>query len=155
LGFCAFFKIWIEFFENLLTGAFDVDLEGFEDAGGDAVSFPKKTEENVLRADVGVMEGLGFFAGQSENLLHAGGIGDIAGDLGVGSGADLLFDFHPNRFQIEPHFLKNIDGDALSKLDQAKENVFRSHVVVVEAVGLLASESEDLLGAWGEIIHLR
>ena len=32
--------------------------------------------------------------------------------------------------------------------------MFRSHVVVVEAIGLLASEGEDLLGAWGEIIHV-
>jgi hypothetical protein len=26
-------------------------------------------------------------------------------------------------------------------------------VVMVEAVGFLAGESQDLLGAWGEIIH--
>jgi len=108
----------------------------------------------VLRADVGVMKGLSFLAGQSQNLFHAWGIGDIAGDLGVRSGADLLFHFHPNRFQIESHFLKDVDGDALSELDQAEKDVFRAHVVVVEAVGFLAGEGEDLLGAWGEIIHV-
>jgi len=42
----------------------------------------------------------------------------------------------------------------LSELDQAEKDVFRAYVVVVEAVGLLASEGEDLLGAWGEIIHV-
>ena len=57
------------------------------------------------------------------------------------------------RFQIESHFLKDVHGDALSELDQAEKDVFRAYVVVVEAVGLLAGEGEDLLGAWGEIIH--
>lgn len=107
----------------------------------------------MLRADVGVMERLGLLAGQRENLLHAGGVRDIAGDLGVGPGADLLFNLHAHRVQIETHFLEHIHGDSLPQLDQAEENVFRAHVVVVEAVGLLAGKGEDLLGAGGEIIH--
>ena len=38
-GFGAFLEIRIEFFEDFLASAFDIDLEGFEDAGGNTISF--------------------------------------------------------------------------------------------------------------------
>jgi hypothetical protein len=47
----------------------------------------------------------------------------------------------------------SIDGDALAELDQAEQQVLGADVVVVEAVGLLAGERQDLLGAGGEVVH--
>jgi hypothetical protein len=49
--------------------------------------------------------------------------------------------------------LQHIDCYALSKFDQAEQEVFSSHVVVVEPLGLLARKRQDLLGAWRKIIH--
>ena len=77
---------------------FDVDLEGFEDASGDAVPFTQESEKNVFRADVRVVQGLGFFAGQGEHLFDSGCIGNVAGDLGVRASSNLLFDLHPHGF---------------------------------------------------------
>ena len=71
-----------------MAGAFDIDLEGFEDTGGDSVAFAKETEEDVFCADVGVVEGFGFFTGEGEDFFYPGGIRDIAGDFGIGAGAD-------------------------------------------------------------------
>ena len=138
-----------------MAGAFDIDLEGFEDAGGDPVALAEKTEEDVFCADVGVVEGFGFFTGEGEDFFDPGGIRDIAGDFGVGAGADLFFDFHANGFKVEPHFLEDIDGDALAEFDEAEKNMFGADVVVIKAIGLLSCEGEDLLGARGEIVHGR
>jgi hypothetical protein len=41
----------------------------------------------------------------------------------------------------------------LSKFDQAEQQVFSSHVIVVEPLGLLARKRQDLLGTWSKIIH--
>ena len=66
----------------------------------------------------------------------------------------MLLDLHANPLQIEPHLLQHIDGYALSKFDQSEQQVFSSHVVVVEPLGLLARKRQDLLGTWSKIIHV-
>jgi len=65
----------------------------------------------------------------------------------------MLLNFHANPLQIQSHPLQHIDGYALSKFDQSEQEMFSSHVVVVESLGLLARKREDLLGAWRKIIH--
>ena len=73
--------------------------------------------------------------------------------LGLGAGADLLLDLHADGFEIEPQLLQHIDRDALAELDQAEQQVLRAHVIVVEAVGFLAGQGQDLLGARSKVIH--
>ena len=65
----------------------------------------------------------------------------------------MLLDLHANRLQIKSHPLQHIDCYALSKFDQAEQQVFSSHVVVVEPLGLLNRKRQDPLGARSKIIH--
>jgi len=67
----------------------------------------------------------------------------------------MLLHLRANPLQIEPHLLQHINGYALSKLDQAEQKVFRSHVVVVQPLSLPARKRQDLLGTWSKIIHQR
>ena len=153
LGFAGG-EIGIEFLEDFVAGPLDVDFEGLQHARGDAVAFAQQAEQDVLGADIAVIERLGFLARQGEDFLHARGVGDVARHLGVGAGADLLFHLDADGFEVEAELLQHVDRDALAELDQAEEQMLRAHVIVVEAVGLLAGEGEDLLGAGGEIIHV-
>src|SRR5271166_1279049 len=66
---------------------------------------------------------------------------------------DMLLDLDANPLQIEPHSLQHIDCYAFSKFYQSEQQVFSSHVVVVEPLGLFARKRQDLLGAWSKIIH--
>src|SRR5271165_6228376 len=66
---------------------------------------------------------------------------------------DMLLDLDANPLQIEPHSLQHIDCYALSKFDQSEQQVFSSHVVVVEPLGLFARKRQDLLGTWSKVIH--
>ena len=65
----------------------------------------------------------------------------------------MLFHLHADGFEIETEFVEDIDGDALAEFDQAEQDVFGADVVVVETIRLFAGEGEDLLGAWGKVIH--
>ena len=65
----------------------------------------------------------------------------------------MLLDLHANPLQIESHLLQHINCYALSKFDQSEQQVFSSHVVVVEPLGLLARKRQDLLGTRSKIIH--
>ena len=64
-------KLRVEFLQNLLAGLLDINIQVLEHAGGHAVAFAQQAEQDVLGADVGVVEGLGFLGGQGEDLLDA------------------------------------------------------------------------------------
>src|ERR1019366_8760627 len=71
-------KLRVELAENLVARSLDVDVERLEHTGGDALTLAQQAEQNVLRADVGVVEGLGLLAGEREDLLDAGRVRDAA-----------------------------------------------------------------------------
>ena len=146
-------EIGVEFLEDFVTGAFDIDLEIFEDASGNAFALAEEAEENVLGADIRMVEGFGFFAGEGEDFFHAGGVGNIADHFGFGATSDLFFDLHANGLEVEAHFLEDIHGHALAEFDETKEEMFGADVVVIKAIGLFSSEGENLLGAGCEVVH--
>jgi hypothetical protein len=49
--------------------------------------------------------------------------------------------------------VQHIDCYALSEFDQSEQQVFSSHVVVFEPLGLLARKRQELSGTWSKIIH--
>ncbi len=157
-GFGAFLRfrwreIRIELLQNFVPRALDVDLEALEHARGHPFAFPQKSKQNVLGADIGMIERLRFLAGERQNFFHPRGVGNVADNFRFRTGADLFFDFHPHGLEIEPHFLQNVHRHALAELDQSEQQMLGADVIVIETVGFLASELEDLLGAGRKIIH--
>ena len=146
-------EIGVEFLEDFVAGAFDIDLEIFEDASGYAFAFAEEAEENVFGADVRMVEGFGFFAGEGEDFFDAWGVGNIADHFGFGATADLFFYLHANGFEVETHFLEDIYGHALAEFDETEEEVLGTDIVMIKAIGLLSGECENLLGAWREVVH--
>ena len=146
-------KIRVEFLEDFIARALDVDLEVLQHARGHAFAFAQQAEQDVLGADVGMVERLRFLAREREHLLHARRVGNVPDHLGLGPDADLLLDFHADGLEIEAHLLEHVDGDALAQLDQAEQEMLGADVVVVEAVGFLAGERQHLLCARREVIH--
>ena len=100
-----------------------------------------------------MVERLGFLAREREHLLHPRRVRDVADHLGFRPGTDLLLDFHPHGFEIEPHLLEDVDGHALPQFDQAEQQMLGPDVIVIEAIGFFAGKSQHLLGSRGKIIH--
>src|ERR1051326_3287758 len=133
-------EIWIELFENLIARAFDVELKALEHSGSNSFTLAQKPQQDVLRADVGMIKRLGFFACQCQNFFYARSIGNIADDLGLRSRADLFFHFHAHRLQVETHFLQNIYCHALPQFDQSKKQMLGADVIVIKSVRFFASK---------------
>ena len=146
-------ELRIKLAQDLVSGALDVDLEGLEDAGGDALALPEEPEQDMLGANVGMIEGLRLLARQGEDLLHARGVRNAALGLGLLPGAHLLLDGRADRLKVQPHLLQDAHGDALPELDKPQEDVLGADVVVVKTIGFLAREREDLLGPRREVVH--
>ena len=114
-------EIRIEFLEDFVAGALDIDVEILQHAGGDAFAFAQQAEQDVLGADVGMIERLRFLAGEREHFLHPRRVGNVADHLRFRAGADLFLDFHPDGLEVEAHLLQDVDGNALAELDQAEQ----------------------------------
>ena len=133
-------EIGVEFLEDFVAGAFDIDFQALEHAGGDAFALAQQAEQDVLGADVGMVEALGLLARQREHFLDARRVRDVADHLGLRAAADLLFDFHAHGLHVETHLLQHVDGNSLAEFDQAEEQVLGPDVIMVEAVGLFPGQ---------------
>ena len=107
----------------------------------------------MLGANVGMIEGFRFLARERENFFHARRIRNVADHLGLRPGTDLLLDFHPHGFEVEPHLLQDVDRNALPELDQTQQQMLGPDVIMVEAVSFFAGKRQNLLGSRREIIH--
>jgi len=107
----------------------------------------------VLGADIGVVQGLGLLGGQRQHLLDPGRVRDVAARFGLAAAPDLLLDLLADGIEVEPHLLQHIDGNPLPQLDEPQQQVLGADEIVVEAIGLLARQGKDLLGAWGEVVE--
>ena len=146
-------EIGVQFLEDFVPGFVEIDVQVAQDLGSNAIAFAEEAEEDVLRADVAVVQRLGFLGCQSEDLFHPRGVGNVAHHFGLWAGTDLLLHLHADSFKVQPQFGQDVHGDALGQFDEAQQEVFRADVVVIETICLLACKGQDLLGAWGEIIH--
>ena len=146
-------EVRVEFPQDFLARLLDINIEILEHARRDAVPLAQQTQQNVFGADVGVIQRLGFLGREGQNFFHARRVGDVSDHFLIGTRADLFFDFHPHGFEVEAHFLEHIDGDALSQLDQAEQEVLGADEIVVEPVGFLARQRQHLLRPRREIIH--
>jgi hypothetical protein len=146
-------KIGIEFLQDFLAGLFDVHVEIFQDAGGDAVAFAEQAEQNVFGADVGMIEGFGFLGSEREDFLDAGCVRDVADHLLIGPVPTCFSTSMRTVSRSRPSFWRHVDGDPLAELDKAEEEVFGADKIVIETVGFLAREGEHLLRPRREIVH--
>src|SRR5215472_6140026 len=104
----------------------------------------------MFGSNVRMVQCFGFLTRQCQDLFYPRRVRDIANHLRLGMRTNMLFDFHSHRIEIEPHFLEYIDSDTLSKFDQTQQKVLCPDVIMIESVGLLARERQNLLGTWSK-----
>ena len=75
----------------------------------------------MFGTNVGMIERLGFLAGEREYFLNARSIRNIANHLGLRSRANLLLHLHAHGLKIETHLLQNVHRYALSQFDESQE----------------------------------
>ena len=137
-----------------LADLVQLGAELLQHLGGDALTLPDETEEDVLGADVVVAELQSLAQRQLENLLGARGEGDVPG-RGLGTLADDLDDLRANRLERDAHSLEGAGGDALPFVDEPEEDVLRADVVVIEESGLLLCEDDHPPGPVCETLEQR
>ena len=139
--------------ERLGAGLLEAHAGVGEHLRGDALFLAQQAEEQVLGADVAVVELARLDHGQLEDLLGARGVRQVGtGGRGGFPALDRLLDLLLDVLEIDVEVLQDAGGDALALANQAEEDVLRPHVLVVQAGRFFAGHLQDLPDAVGEIV---
>ncbi len=136
--------------QHLLADLLELEPEVHQHLGGDAVVLAQQAEQQVLGADVVVVEVARFLDGVLDDLLGPRRLGQLAHRDHVGAALDELLDLEPDLAQIDVEVLEHVGADARAFLDQAEQDVLGPDVLVVEPLGLLVGQGHDLSRSIGE-----
>ncbi len=124
-----------------------------EGVPGKAIRIAENGQQDMLCADIGVAQRFGFLSRHGQEFAHAGGIRETALRAGGVARHQGFFYLFSQRGDIDSAVFHNADGDALTELQQPKQNMLRSDIVMPESVCLSAGQIHDLLCTWCKIIH--
>ena len=136
--------------ENFFADVFELEAEVHENLGSHAFLFAQKAEQEVLGADVVVIELPRLLDGVFDDFFGPRRLGQLPHGDHVGPGLDDFFDFQADFAQVNVEIFQDIGGNAGSLLDQAEQNMFGPDVFMVEALRLLVGELHHLAGPVGE-----
>ena len=138
--------------DDLVADLVEVDAEDSEHARGDALALADEAEEQVLRADVVVVEPARLVDGQLDDLLGARRQADLADDRPVAAADDEL-DGGAHLVQLDAQVLEHPRRDAIALADEAEQQVLGADVVVVEPLRLVLGEGQDPACALRELVE--
>ena len=138
--------------DDLVADLVEVDPERLKDTGGDPLALADEAQEQVLRADVVVAQAARLVDGQLDDALGPWRQPDLADDRPVAAPDDEL-DGGPDLGQLDVHVLEDARGDALALPHQPEQQVLGADVVVVEPLGLVLRQCQDLACAVGELVE--
>ena len=127
------------------------DAQALEHARGDALALTDEPEQQVLGADVVVVEAPRLVHRQLDHLLGARGQPDVAGDRAVAAADDEL-DRAAHLVQVDAEIGEDLRRHALALTDEPEQQVLGTDVVVVEALRLLLGKLQHLAGALGKFV---
>ena len=142
--------------QHFLADVFELQAEVHQHLGGDAFLLAQQAEQQVLGADVVVVEVAGLFHRVFDDLLGTRGLRQLAHRDHVRAGLDDLLDLQADLAEVDVEVLQDVGGDARAFLDQAEQDVLGADVFVVEALGLLVGQLHHLAGTIGKsFVHRR
>ena len=139
--------------DDLVANLIEIDAERLQDAGGDALALAHEAQEDVLGTDVVVAEALGLVDGELDNTLGARGENKIASRGGIAPTDDEL-DRLADLGQLDVHVREDLAGHAFALADEPQQQVLRTDVAVVEALGFFLGQGQNLASSLGELLEL-
>ena len=132
--------------------ALEVDAQAFEHTGGDAFALADEAEEQVLGADVAVVEPARLFDGELDDLLGARRQANLAGHRLLAA-ADDEFDGGADLVELDAEVVEDLGGYTVAFANEAEEQVLGANVVVVEALGFFLCEGQNAARSFRKLVE--
>ena len=136
--------------QDFLADFFKLETKVHQDLRGNAVVLTQETEQQMLSADIVMVEIARFFDRVLNDLLGARRLWQLAHGHHLGAALDELLHFEANLAQIDIEVLQDIGANARAFFHQTEQDVLSTDVLVVEALCFLVSQGHDLAGAISE-----
>ena len=134
---------------DLAAHLLQVGAEVLEHVGRDALALDEQAEQEVLGAHVVVAHPPGLLEGDLDDLLDPGGGNDLLDDDPLVA-AEHGLDGAAHLVDLDAQVVEDLGGQPLTFAQQAEQEVLRTYVRMVRALGLLLGEGEDLLRSLSE-----
>ena len=142
----------VQHVDDLRADLVERHAERLEDASGDAFAFADQAQQQMLGADVVVIESPRFVDRELDDLLGAWRQTDIAGDRAVASTDDEL-DRAAHLVQLDAKIAEDLGGNAFTFSDEPEQQVLGPDVVVVKALRLLLRKLQDFSRSLGKFVE--
>ena len=129
--------------QHLFAHVFQLETQIEEHLRGHALLLAKQTQENVLCANVVMIEIARLLHRILNHLFGARCLRKLAHGYHVGPALHEFFDFHANLPQVDVKVFKNVGRHAAALFDQSQEHVLGADVFMVKALGLLIGQLHD------------
>ena len=140
--------------EHLLTDVLQLQAEVHEHLGGHPFLLAQQAQQDVLGADIVVVEVAGLLHRILDHLLGPGRLRELAHRDHVGAALDELFNLHADLPQVDVEVFQDVGGDTAPLLDEAEKDVLGADVFVVEPLGLLVGQLHHFASTVGEtLVH--
>ena len=140
--------------EYLLADVLQLQTQVHQHLGRHSLLLTQQPQQQVLGADVVVVEILGFFESVLDDLLGPRRLGQLAHRDHVGSRLHDLLDLETDLAEVHVEVLQDVGRDAGAFLDQPQQHVLGPDVLVVEPLSLLVGQLHHLPGPIGEsLVH--
>ena len=136
--------------QHLLADLLQLQAQVHQHLGGHAFLLAQQAQQDVLGADVVVVQVAGLLHRVLDDLLGPRRLRQLAHRDHVGAALDELLDLQADLAQIDVQVLQHVGGHAAAFLDQAQQDVLGADVFVVEPLGLLVGQLHHLAGAVGK-----
>ena len=146
LAFAAFNAV-AQQVENFLADFFQLEAQIHEHLGRHAFLLAQQAQQNVLGANVVVIQIAGLFHRVLDDLLGPRRLRQLAHRDHVRPALDELLDLEPNLPQIDVEVLEHVGRHAAALFDEAQQDVLRADIFVVEALRLLVGQLHHLSGS--------
>ena len=136
--------------QHFLADFFQLQAQVHQHLGGHAFLLAQQAQQDVLGADVVVVQVAGLFHRVLDDLLGPRRLRQLAHRDHVGAALDQLLDLQADLAQVDVQVLQHVGRHAAAFLDQAQQHVLGADVFVVEPLGLLVGQLHHLAGTIGE-----
>ena len=140
----SFFHAMAEQVEHLLADVFELEAEVHQHLRGHPLLLAEQAEEDVLGADIIMVEVAGLLHRVFDHLLGPRGLRQLAHRHHVGAALHELLDFHADLPQVDVEVFEHVGSHTAALLDEAEEHVLGADVLVVKPLGFLIGQLHHL-----------
>ena len=141
--------------ENLLADVLQFEPQVHQHLRGHPLLFAEQPQQDVLGADVIMVEVTGLLHRILDHLLGPGGLRELAHCHHIGAALNEILDLHQDLPQVDIEVFEDVGRDAAPLLDQAEQDMLRADVFVVKPLSLLVGQLHHLAGTIREsLVHI-